>query len=101
MVVSEIISKHYVELFKAIPNKDTIVSMDRDGQDLFHDCLITALRKFKDSNITEDEGLEYIKKTIGAEIFFNPKRLKNEKIIYMESTPDISDEQVSEGRKYY
>ena len=92
MVVSEIISKHYYELLVAIPDKNRIISQDRDGQDLFHDCLITAMRKFKNQDVDEELALEYIKKTIGGECFFQKKRIKNEKIIYMESTPDISDE---------
>lgn len=88
--INEVISKHYNELREKV-NADVVVSMGRTGEDILQDVCVTAMRKFKDKQIDEDEGLGYLKKTLFTEQHFQLARLKREIVIYTDSIEDIAD----------
>lgn len=88
--INDVISKHYNELREKV-NADVVVSMGRTGEDILQDVCVTAMRKFKDKQIDEDEGLSYLKRTLFTEQHFQLARLKREIVIYTDSIEDIAD----------
>lgn len=90
MTINDIITRHYDEL-RAKVNAEVVVSLGRTGEDILQDVCITAMRKFRDKQIDEDEGLSYLKKTLFTEQHFQLARLKREIVIYTDSIEDIAD----------
>lgn len=88
MKISEIISKYYDTLHKEV-NGELVISQSRTTEDILQDVCITALRKYKDNDITEEEGLNYLKKTLFTEKHFSWNRKKNEILVYTDTLPDI------------
>lgn len=80
--IRQIIAEHYNELLGQCTS-DKVISQGRTEFDILQDICITAIRKFKESEIEEEEGYSYLKKTLFTEKHFQRKRLKNEIIIYM------------------
>lgn len=91
MTINDIISKHYDELLQQC-SCDKVISQGRTECDILQDVCVTAIRKFRDKEIEEEEGLAYLKKTLFTEKHFQRKRLKNEIIIYTDDVRDIADE---------
>ena len=52
MLISDIISKHYDTLKKGV-NGELVISQGRTTEDILQDVCLTAMRKFKNTNITE------------------------------------------------
>lgn len=77
MKIDEIISKYYDELH-IYWTGNTIVSELNTDEDTYHNILLMALRKFKDKDITEKEGLDYLKISLCEEKFFRYKRRSKE-----------------------
>lgn len=90
MKISEIISKYYDILHKEV-NGELVISQSRTTEDILQDVCITALRKYKDQDITEEEGLNYLKKTLFTEKHFSWNRKKGEILVYTNELPDIAD----------
>ena len=88
--ISDIISKHYNTLKKEV-NGEMVISQGRTTEDILQDVCITAIRKYKDNNITEEEGLTYLKKTLFTEKHFSWNRKKNEILVFTENLPEIQD----------
>lgn len=88
MKISEIIENNYSALHKEV-NGELVISQGRTTEDILQDVCITALRKYKDSDITEEEGLSYLKKTLFTEKHFSWNRKKNEIIVFTDSLPDV------------
>lgn len=88
MLIQEIISKYYDTLHKEV-NGELVISQSRTTEDILQDVCITALRKYKDNDITEEEGLNYLKKTLFTEKHFSWNRKKNEILVYTDTLPDI------------
>jgi hypothetical protein len=84
MTINEIISKHYDELHKSCTN-DKAISQGRTEEDILNDVCVTAIRKYKNHQIEEEEGLTYLKKNLAAEKHFQYNRKKGEIVIYMEN----------------
>ena len=61
---------------------------NRTPEDLLNDVCLTALRKFKDKDIEEQEGLDYLKKTLYTESIFQYNRIKNEIVIFTDEIPE-------------
>ena len=91
MNIREIIDSHYNELLNDC-NCDKVISQGRTECDILQDVCITAIRKFKEKEIDEDEGLSYLKKTLFTEMHFQFARKKGEIIIYTDNIQDIADE---------
>ena len=90
MTINDIISKHYNTLHKEVSG-EVVISQARTTEDILQDVCLTAIRKFKQTDITEEEGLTYLKKTLFTEKHFSWNRKKNEILIFTENIPDILD----------
>lgn len=91
MGINEIINRRYSELYKMLRDADKTLYESITVEDLFHEVLLTAMKKYKDKDITEEEGFEYLKKTLLREILFSKKRKKTLGLItYL---PQIGDKE--------
>lgn len=90
MTIHDIIEKYYNSLQREV-NGELVISQGRTSEDILQDVCITAMRKYKDTNIEEEEGLSYLKKTLYAEKHFSWNRKKNDILVFMDELPDIID----------
>ena len=88
MTISDIITKHYDTLKKEV-NGELVISHSKTSEDILQDVCLTALRKYKNTDISEEEGLSYLKKTLFTEKHFSWNRKKSDILVYMENIPDI------------
>lgn len=91
MTISDIISKHYNTLHKEV-NGELVISHSKTTEDILQDVCLTALRKFKNQDITEEEGLTYLKKTLFTEKHFSWNRKKTDMLVYTENIPNLIDD---------
>lgn len=87
MTISDIIEKHYDTLKKGV-NGELVISQGRTTEDILQDVCLTALRKYKNTDISEEEGLSYLKKTLFTEKHFSYNRKKNEILIFTDNLPE-------------
>ena len=87
MTISDIISKHFDTLKKEV-NGEKVISHSKTSEDILQDVCLTALRKYKNTDISEEEGLTYLKKTLFTEKHFSWNRKKTDILVYMENIPD-------------
>ena len=73
MTIREILKKHYTSLLAKC--RDTKAINGKTELDLLGDICITAINKFKEKDITEEEGIDYLNKTLASEKFFQYKRI--------------------------
>ena len=85
MKIGAIIEKHYNTLEGLVKLSETPVYGSMSTEDIFQNCILTALKKYGNRDITEEEGLEYLKKTILTETHFAYRRKKNEKLLFVEN----------------
>ena len=90
MLISDIISKHYDTLKKEV-NGEKVISHSKTSEDILQDVCLTALRKYKNTDISEEEGLSYLKKTLFTEKHFSWNRKKTDILVYMADIPDIKN----------
>lgn len=90
MTISDIITKHYDTLKKEV-NGELVISHSKTSEDILQDVCLTALRKYKNTEISEEEGLSYLKKTLFTEKHFSWNRKKTDILVYMENIPDIKN----------
>ena len=90
MTISDIITKHYDTLKKDV-NGELVISHSKTSEDILQDVCLTALRKYKNTDITEEEGLTYLKKTLFTEKHFSWNRKKTDIMVYMADVPDIKN----------
>ena len=90
MTINDIISTHYDALKREV-NGEMVISQARTTEDILQDVCLTAMRKYKNLDITEEEGLSYLKKTLFTEKHFSWNRKKNDILIFTENLPDIAD----------
>lgn len=90
MTISDIITKHYETLKKEV-NGELVISHSKTTEDILQDVCLTALRKYKNTDISEEEGLSYLKKTLFTEKHFSWNRKKTDIMVYMENLPDVQD----------
>ena len=91
MTISDIITKHYDTLKKGV-NGELVISQGRTTEDILQDVCLTAMRKYKDTDISEEEGLSYLKKTLFTEKHFSWNRKKTDIMVYMDNLPDIQND---------
>lgn len=84
MTIKEIISKHYDELH-GYCTADKVISLSKTEEDILQDVCITAMKKFKEMDITEKEGMDYLKLTLYNEQLFQKARLKKDKLTFVEN----------------
>ena len=90
MLISDIISKHYDTLKKEV-NGELVISHSKTSEDILQDVCLTALRKYKNTDISEEEGLSYLKKSLFTEKHFSWNRKKTDIMVYMADVPDIKN----------
>lgn len=90
MTISDIIEKHYDTLKKEV-NGELVISHSKTSEDILQDVCLTALRKYKNTDISEEEGLTYLKKTLFTEKHFSWNRKKSDILVYMADIPDIQN----------
>lgn len=90
MLISDIITKHYDTLKKEV-NGELVISHSKTSEDILQDVCLTALRKYKNTDISEEEGLSYLKKTLFTEKHFSWNRKKTDILVYMADIPDIKN----------
>lgn len=90
MTISDIITKHYDTLKKEV-NGELVISHSKTSEDILQDVCLTALRKYKNTDISEEEGLTYLKKTLFTEKHFSWNRKKTDIMVYMADVPDIKN----------
>ena len=90
MTISDIIEKYYDTLKKEV-NGELVISHSKTSEDILQDVCLTALRKYKNTDISEEEGLTYLKKTLFTEKHFSWNRKKTDIMVYMADVPDIKN----------
>ena len=90
MTISDIITKHYDTLKKEV-NGELVISHSKTSEDILQDVCLTALRKYKNTDISEEEGPSYLKKTLFTEKHFSWNRKKTDIMVYMADIPDIKN----------
>ena len=88
MKIGDVITKYFDHLHNEV-NGELVISQGRTTEDIFQDVCITAIRKYKDSDVDEEEALNYLKKTLFTEMHFSWNRKKGEIITFTDSLPDI------------
>lgn len=88
MTIKEIIEKYYNSLLCQC-SCDKVISQGRTECDILQDVCVTAIRKYKEKTIEEEEGLSYLKKTLFTEKHFQYSRKKGEIVIYVENLADL------------
>ena len=88
MKIGDVITKYFDQLHNEV-NGELVISQGRTTEDIFQDVCITAIRKYKDSDVDEEEALNYLKKTLFTEMHFSWNRKKGEIITFTDSLPDI------------
>lgn len=88
MTIGEIITKYFDEFSGIVRNPDVVIENSNTSEDIFENAILTALKKFKGMDITEDEGYEYVKKTILTEAFFCWKRKKRDILVFPDENFD-------------
>lgn len=87
MTIGEIITKHYDEFSGMVRNPDVVVENGNTPEDTFQNCMVTALKKYK-GEVDEQEGYEYIKKTLLMEFKFSVKRKKRDFLLFSDENFD-------------
>jgi hypothetical protein len=90
MGIKEIITKHFETLHNEV-NGELVISQGRTTEDILQDICITAIRKFKDQDITEEEGLTYLQKTLFTEMHFSWNRKKGDILVFGDVLPEVLD----------
>ena len=73
-----------MEFSGMVRNTDTVIEEGLTYEDIFSNVMYTALKKYK-GDISEEEGYEYIKKTLLLEFYFSPKRKKRDMLVFTDS----------------
>lgn len=89
MTISEIITKHYIELSGMVRNQDVVVEMGNTSEDIFQSVMVTAIKKYKDKELDEHEGFEYLKRTYLLEMHFSPKRKSRDILVFNGDNQDL------------
>lgn len=89
MLINDIITNNYDKLKKlSVHTPDKVISFSLTQEDILHRVFVMAINKFGNNDITEEEGLSYIKKTLFNENKFQYHRKKNDTLVLMECLPD-------------
>lgn len=88
--ISAIISSYYDELHRMLRDKDCLISECKTDEDHLQDVCLTAIRKFKDTPIEEEEGKEYLTKSLLMMLKFKQKR-RDKNTVYIEDLPEAAE----------
>lgn len=77
MKLNEVINKYYDEWLRFVKTKNVSTVVDeacRTSDDILQDVMVTAIRKYGDTDVDEQEALEYVKLTLCTELAVQYKR---------------------------
>lgn len=93
--VNDIISDNYEMLHRMV--KVTPAHDSHDEEDIFSEILMRAIRKYrKESEYSEEEVIDYIKKAYTLENYYRKKRPPKVQIFYVDSPEHFAEN----GGKY-
>lgn len=75
MDIATIIAKHYDTLKKMLKDTDRIVSQCKTDEDHLQDICMMAMKTQKNKNLTEQEGFDYLKKSLLMTLHFKNKKI--------------------------
>ena len=87
MTIKDIISKNYNYLH-GFCTADKVISLSLTEEDILHNVCLTAMRKYKDGEIEEREGMDYLKLTLYIEQQRQTSRKKKDRLEYVENIQD-------------
>lgn len=91
MTIQTIISSNYYRLKSKCHNDYKVISLSRTSEDILQDVCLTALRKYNTQEITEEEGIEYLEKTLFYELKFQPNRV-DPRMVYTDDLTSLESE---------
>lgn len=74
MRINDIVNKYYDHFLGLCTRKDTAIYGGKTSEDLLGEAVLTALNKFKDMEIEEQEGYDYLQKTFLESCLFAWKK---------------------------
>lgn len=94
MTIGEVITKHFMEFSGMVRNTDTVIEEGNTYEDIFSNVMLTALKKFR-GDVSEQEGYDYIRKTLLLEFHFSKKRKNRDILVFtdakFENIPEPSE----------
>ena len=87
MNIRDVITIHYNELYDMLRKKDLLISECKTEEDHLQDICLRAMNKYKDMDITEEEGLAYLTKTLLMTFTFRWKKTDSN-TVYLSDLPD-------------
>lgn len=97
MKISEVVDSAYTFLLSNCRNNN-VISEGRTAEDILNDIVLQGLRHFKKGDTSWDEGFGYLKDQFYLELFFSPKRRRNDLVLFgdLPKTIDINKEEGEE-----
>lgn len=74
MKISEIVEKEYPRLLKMCTRTDCAIYGGKTSEDLLGEAVLTAMKKFGEEDIDEEEGSAYLQKTFLESCLFSWKK---------------------------
>lgn len=90
MKIADILSKYYDELYGMLRDKERCIAETKTDEDYLQDVCLTALRKYKDAEVDEEEGKEYLIKSLLMMLKFKQKR-RDKNTVYIADLPETFD----------
>ena len=91
MNIREILNKHYEEFLSMCTHTDKAIYGGKTSEDILNDSIITIINHFGDSEVSEEEGYEYAKKTFLFECTFAYKKKAKEVEKMIEYVGDLKE----------
>lgn len=85
MQIRKIIDKYYNNLHSLLPSTDIEIYNGYTYEDILNNVIITAINKWKNVEIDEETGYNYVRKTLLTEILFAKKRKGKDRLLFAEN----------------
>ena len=85
MNIRQIINMHFNELSSLVKHSDIPIYCGNMSEDVLQNCFLVALNKFKDNEIEEEYGFNYLRNTICSEIKYAYRRKGRDNLIFVEN----------------
>lgn len=85
MDINQIINKHFKTLKSLVKSSPVPIYNGFMDEDIFQSCILTAINKYHNEQVDENEGLEYLKRIILNETKFSYRKKKRDKLILVEN----------------
>lgn len=80
MTISEVITNNWAELKDMCRRTNIVVSCHKTSEDIFEDVMVMALNKYKKNDISEEEGMSYLRKSLCMEFHFQWNKIDNTEV---------------------